>query len=88
MHLEATVRPARLLEIARRNDVRLPFTSEEGARRFCEFAGFEQFIRAWRETTRALRRARDFRSVVVDYAAEVAARGCVYSEAIFSPAEP
>ena len=28
VHLEATVRPARLLEIARRNDVRLPAKTE------------------------------------------------------------
>lgn len=39
-------------------------------------------------TTRALRRADDFRQVVVDYAGEAAAHGAVYIEGIFSPAEP
>ena len=88
VHLEATVRPARLLEIARRNDVRLPARTEAGLRKFCRFTDFDHFIRVWIGTTKALRRERDFRQVVVDYAADLAAQGCVYAEALFSPSEP
>ena len=47
VHLEATVRPARLLEIARRNDVRLPAKTEAGLARFCRFKDFDHFIRVW-----------------------------------------
>jgi Adenosine deaminase len=39
-------------------------------------------------TTGALRTERDFRQVVVDYAAEAASHGAVYLEGIFTPAEP
>jgi aminodeoxyfutalosine deaminase len=39
-------------------------------------------------TTGALRTERDFRQVVVDYAAEAAGYGAVYLEGIFSPSEP
>jgi aminodeoxyfutalosine deaminase len=88
VHLEATVRPARLLEIARRNDVRLPAKTEAGLARFCRFQDFDHFIRVWIRTTKALRRERDFHQVVVDYAADLAAQGCVYAEALFSPSEP
>ncbi len=88
VHLEATVRPARLLEIARRNDVRLPARDEAGLREFCRFTGFEHFIEVWIKTTRALAHGPDFREIVVDYAAEAARQGCVYVEAIFSPSEP
>jgi aminodeoxyfutalosine deaminase len=88
VHLEATVRPARLLEIARRNDVRLPAKTEAGLARFCRFKDFDHFIRVWIRTTNALRRERDFHQVVVDYAADLAAQGCVYAEALFSPSEP
>jgi aminodeoxyfutalosine deaminase len=88
VHLEATVRPKRLLEIARRNDVRLPARTEAGLARFCRFTTFDHFIRVWIKTTRALRRERDFRQVVVDYAADLAAQGCFYAEALFSPSEP
>ncbi len=88
VHLEATVHPERLLEMARRNDVRLPAKDVAGLRRFCRFTDFDHFIRVWIKTTRALCHERDFRQVVVDYAADLAAQGCVYAEALFSPSEP
>jgi aminodeoxyfutalosine deaminase len=88
VHLEATVRPARLLEIARRNGVRLPAKTEAGLARFCRFKDFDHFIRVWINTTKALRHERDFHEVVVDYAADLAAQGCFYAEALFSPSEP
>jgi aminodeoxyfutalosine deaminase len=88
VHLEATVQPERLLEIARRNDIALPARDAAGLCEFCRFTGFAHFIEVWIKTTQALRRQRDFREIVVDYAASVAARGCVYAEALFSPSEP
>ncbi len=88
VHLEATVRPERLLEFGRRNDVKLPARSAEGLRRFCRFRSFDDFIRVWIKTTRVLRHGRDFRQVAVDYAADLAAQGCFYAEALFSPSEP
>jgi len=88
VHLEATIRPERLLELARRNDVRLPARTVAGLTRFMRFRGFDEFIRVWIKTTRALRHGPDFRQIVVDYAAELAAQGCVYAEPLFSPSEP
>jgi aminodeoxyfutalosine deaminase len=81
------VRPATLLEIARRNDYGLPADSEEDIARLYEFRDFGHFIEIWVLTTNALQRAEDFRQVVVDYAAEAASHGAVYLEGIFSPAE-
>jgi aminodeoxyfutalosine deaminase len=88
VHLEGTIRPATLLEIARRNDVALPADSVEGLAPLYEFRDFAHFIQTWLLTTGALRTERDFRQVVVDYAAEAAGHGAVYLEGIFSPAEP
>jgi aminodeoxyfutalosine deaminase len=87
VHLEGTVRPRTLLEIARRNDYALPADTEEGLARLYAFDDFVEFIRVWVLTTNALRRYDDFRQVVVDYAAEAAGHGAVYVEGIFSPAE-
>src|SRR5207244_13049316 len=87
VHLEGTVRPATLLEIARRNDYPLPADTVEGLAELYEFQDFAHFIEVWILTTNALQRAQDFRQVVVDYAAEAAAQGAVYVEGIFSPAE-
>jgi aminodeoxyfutalosine deaminase len=87
VHLEGTVRPATLLEIARRNDYPLPADTVEELAPIYRFRDFEHFIEVWILTTNALQRADDFRQVVVDYAAEAAAHGAVYVEGIFSPAE-
>lgn len=88
VHLEGTVRPATLLEIARRNDVALPSETVEGLADLYRFRDFGHFIEVWVMTTGALRTAEDFRQVVVDYAREAAGFGAVYVEGIFSPAEP
>jgi aminodeoxyfutalosine deaminase len=88
VHLEGTVRPATLLEIARRNDVALPARdADELAERY-RYRDFAHFVSAWVLTSRVLRRADDFRRIVVEYAGEASAYGAVYIEAIFSPAEP
>jgi aminodeoxyfutalosine deaminase len=88
VHLEGTVRPSTLLEIARRNDVALPVDTVEGLADLYRFRDFAHFIEVWVMTTSALRTADDFRRVVVDYAQEAAGHGAVYVEGIFSPAEP
>src|SRR5690349_292554 len=83
VHLEGTVRPDTLRDIARRNDYALPDDLESLYR----FRDFAHFIEVWILTTNALRTTADFRQVVVDYAEEAAAHGAVYVEGIFSPAE-
>ena len=88
VHLEATVRPAALLRIARKNHYRLPADTIEGLAEVFRFRDFNQFLLTWIAVTPALQTADDFRQVVVDYAAEATALGAVYIEAIFSPAEP
>lgn len=88
VHLEATVRPELLLEIAGRNSVALPATTVEGLRRYYRCESFEQFISRWIATSRVLCHADDFREVVVDYAARAREQGCVYIEAVCSPTEP
>lgn len=88
VHLEGTVRAQTLLQIARRNGVPLPADSAEGLAGLYEYRDFAQFIEVWILTTGALRTERDFRQVVVDYAAEAASHGAVYIEGIFTPAEP
>ena len=87
VHLEGTVRPKTLLEIARRNDYPLAAETEEGLAELYDFRDFAHFIEIWILTTNALRTAEDFRQVVVDYAGEAASFGAVYLEGIFSPGE-
>ncbi len=88
VHFEGTVQPATLLEIARRNDVALPARDADELAALYRYRDFAHFVSVWVLTTQALRRADDFRQIVVDYARQAAAHGAVYLEGIFSPAEP
>jgi aminodeoxyfutalosine deaminase len=87
VHLEGAIRPATLLDIARRNNLSLPANTVEGLTALYEFTDFKHFLEVWVLTTNCLRTADDFREIVVDYAAEAASFGAVYLEAIFSPSE-
>ena len=85
VHLEGTVRPATLLEIARRNRFPLPASDERGLAELFAFRDLRHFADVWNLTTACLRTAADFRRIVVDYAAEAARHGAVYVEAIVTP---
>ena len=85
VHLEGTVRAGTLLQIARRNGVPLPADSVEGLAALYEFRDFAHFLDVWLLTTGALRTERDFRQIVVDYAAEAVCYGAVCLEGIFTP---
>jgi aminodeoxyfutalosine deaminase len=87
VHLEATLRPELLLEIAHRNEYPLPVDTVEGVRGLYQYRDFDHFMEVWTLVTNALRRADDFRRLVVGYAGEASRHGAVYLEGIFSPIE-
>jgi aminodeoxyfutalosine deaminase len=84
VHLEGTVRPRTLLEIARRNGYALPVDTEEEVEALYEYRDFAHFIEVFMLTSSALEREEDFRQVVLEYAEEAVDHGAVYLEAIFS----
>lgn len=89
VHLEATVRPALLLELARVNRRRLPADTAEGLQAYYSGArDFSGFVRRWLTVSSCVRHHDDFRRVVVDYAAQVRRHGCVYAEVLCSVSEP
>jgi adenosine deaminase len=83
VHLEGTVRPETLLQIARRNDVALPADTADGLRALYDFRDLADFLRVWRLTTDCVRTGDDARQILLEYAAEAAGHGAVYLEAIF-----
>ncbi len=87
VHLEGTVRPAALIEIADRNELTLPAHDVDELAELYRFRDFDHFIELWMLTTHVIRTEVDFRQVVVSYAQEAAGHGAVYIEGIFTPAE-
>ena len=88
VHLEGTVRPQTLIELARRNDVALPADTAEEIQQLYRFTDLSHFIDVWFLVTAALQTADDFRRITVDYAEEAARHGAVYIEGIFAPTVP
>lgn len=85
VHLEGTIRPKSLLDMARRNGVELPADNVEALSELYQYRDFGHFLEMWRTTTGTMRTEDDFRRAVVDYAAEAESHGVQYIEATFSP---
>ncbi|MBX5446966.1 MAG: adenosine deaminase [Acidothermus cellulolyticus] len=87
VHLEGTVEPATVLDIAARNGLALPVSTVDELSALYRVTTFSDFLRLWILTTNVLRKAEDFSQVVVDYARRAKRHGAVYIEGIFSPVE-
>jgi aminodeoxyfutalosine deaminase len=85
VHLEGTLRPDTLVELAQKNDVTLPAETPEAIEDLFHFTDLAHFIEIWLMVTACLRTADDFRRITVDYAGEAKRHGAVYIEGIFAP---
>jgi aminodeoxyfutalosine deaminase len=85
VHFEGTIRPATLLEIARRNDYALPVETPEEVAALYDFRDFAGFVKSFELTAGALQHSDDFRRIVVEYTEDAARHGAVYIEGIFTP---
>src|SRR5215468_8506684 len=84
VHLEGSVRPDLLAEIARRNNVTLP---PENADDLYHFRNLYEFIETWNALSICLRTPEDYRQITLAYAAEAAVHGAVYLEPIIDAEE-
>ena len=78
------MRPAVLLELARRNGVALPADDEEGLARWFRFRDFEHFVQVYLTCSRTLRKPEDFQLLAADFMAEQARQNVVYTETHFT----
>jgi adenosine deaminase len=85
VHLEGTVRPETLLDLARRNRVTLPFDSVTGLREWFRFRDFSHFIEAYALIGKSLVTSDDYELIAWEYARELARQNCRYAEIGFTP---
>ena len=81
VHLEGSIRPQTLVEMAERNGAPLPDTLAYGRYSFVDFA---HFIRAYTMACECLRRPEDFRRIAYEFCEDEAAQGVRYAEPSFS----
>ena len=86
LHLEGTVRPPAVFELARRNGVALPGDTIEGLGEWFRSRDFTHLMEVYRTICLCLRSADDFELIAYELAVELARQNCRYAEVGFTPA--
>jgi adenosine deaminase/aminodeoxyfutalosine deaminase len=81
LHLEGTVRPETLVELAARHGESVSREEAEARYRYADFRGF---LEAFKWVTSLIRDPRDYELVALRMAEELAAQSVVYAEVIFA----
>ena len=85
LHLEGTLEPEMLLQLAERNRIFLPYDSVESVRRAYAFTDLASFLRLYYQGTSVLRREIDFYELTMAYLRRARADGVVHAEVFFDP---
>lgn len=84
VHLEGSMRPERLLALARKRNVTLPADDLAGLREWFRFRDFDHFVEIYLKCSSVLREPEDFQDLLMDFAADQERCGVVYSEVHFT----
>lgn len=85
LHLEGSIQPVTLLELARRNGVSLPYETLDGLKEWFVFRDFAHFIQVYIAVSRCLKTAADYELIVYEMGRELARQHVRYAEVTFSP---
>lgn len=87
VHLEGSIGPGTLLELARQNNRldALPARDEAGLQKWFKFSDFRHFIKLYLTISDLLRTPEDFALVTRRFGADMAAQNILYREATFTP---
>ena len=84
VHLEGSIQPETLLELARRHDVRLPADSVEALRGWYRFVDFSHFVEVYLAISECLRTPDDIELVARQFLANQASQNIRYSEITYT----
>lgn len=85
LHIEGSLEPEMMFEIARRNDVSLKYSSVEEVRRAYDFTDLQSFLDVYYEATRVLLHERDFYDLTRAYLEKASSQGVRHAEIFFDP---
>ena len=83
VHIEGSLEPELMFEIAGRNGIALKYASVEEARGAYDFADLQSFLDAYYEATRVLLHERDFYELTWAYLKKASAQGVRHAEIFF-----
>lgn len=85
MHIEGSLTPERMIALARRNGIAIPFAKPEDVAAACSFRNLADFLELYYAGLRVMVTARDFEEVTFDYLAGAAAECVRHAEMFVSP---
>jgi len=85
LHIEGTLEPEMVFELARKHRVSLPQPSVEALRAAYRFRNLQSFLAVYYEGAQVLRDADDFRALTSAYLRRAHADGVVHAEIFFDP---
>lgn len=86
LHLEGSIAPATLLEIAQRNGVDIPARDEAGVAQLFDYRNFHEFLTVFMALAQALRYGRDFEQIAYELGQHLHEQNVRYAEVMISPA--
>lgn len=85
MHVEGSLEPELMFELARRNGVTLPYASVEAVRQAYVFGNLQSFLDIYYAGCRVLLREQDFYDLTWAYLSRAAGQGVRHAEVFFDP---
>ena len=85
IHIEGSLEPELMFQLAARNDVQLPFASVEDVRKAYSFTDLQSFLDIYYQGTRVLLTEDDFYDLTWAYLEKVHAQNVKYVEIFFDP---
>ena len=85
VHIEGTLEPELMFELAGRNDVALPYGSVEEVRAAYEFDNLQSFLDIYYQAATVLRTEEDFADLMSAYLTRAVADGVRHAEIFFDP---
>ncbi|OYW22737.1 MULTISPECIES: adenosine deaminase family protein [unclassified Sphingomonas] len=85
LHIEGSLEPEMMVDLARRNRVSIPFTTVEEVRAAYDFSRLQDFLDIYYAGADVLRTEQDFHDLALAYFDRAAADGVVHAEIFFDP---
>lgn len=85
LHIEGSLEPEMMVELARRNRVAIPFATVEDVRAAYDFSRLQDFLDIYYAGAQVLRTEQDFHDLAIAYFDRAAADGVVHAEIFFDP---
>jgi adenosine deaminase len=85
LHIEGTLEPEMVFELARKNDIALSYASVEALRRAYDFQNLQSFLDLYYQGADVLRDESDFHALTSAYLERARTQGVVHGEIFFDP---